>query len=682
MTCIAKVNGMEVSNARLNLSTEPIKNSGKDQYSRISWIWRATAVLLLATVFRLVSLRDLPPGLAQDEVLNADVVTFIRGGAFSLFFREGYGHEPLYHYWSVPFQVLLGDNVLSIRLPAVALGLFLVAATMRWSKRSFGQPVAIITGLFLAVSWWPIVFSRIGLRPIMEPLFLLLFAWFWPRNPWLAGLFLGLSLYTYTGARVIFLWPILLAIYWLFLRKRADVQRATLLGRDIPQPLRAALIVLLVSVSLYLPLALTLCADPSLQQRIQQLVGPLAALSQGDLRPVLLTTLSTLGVFSFAGDPRWTYMLPDQPLFDLITSIFFYAGLALLIIRFKRPAYAFVLFWLLVGIIPSAVTPQAPSTIRMVGAMPAVYLIPALALGGLWQRRRRMGSARSWMYYGLPVLLAGLLILNIGATMMNGFVRWPQEIETRFKYQTVLLDMAEYLKVNTGGELVFADGFYRPITADSLRRNLGADPRGRWVQTGKDVAGAIVLPAKQGGRLIIPEYAAPDSQLLALAGVPTEPLYRSKNRPSFAVYDLPSEPPVDQLSEPLRFADMLSLVGYEIITLEPGQEIQIATMWQVIDELPDDLAIYVHWLDEDQQLLSQHDGLDAAPQTLRQGDLIIQRHVLPWASPLPTPAGTLRLGLYLRESGRRLQFRDGAGGVGDQIVIPLTKEDLPGQPDG
>jgi hypothetical protein len=145
--------------------------------------------------------------------------------------------------------------------------------------------VALMAGAFLAVSWWPIIFSRIGLRPIMEPLLLVIFAWFWPRRPWLAGLFLGLSLYTYTGARVLFLWPVLLAFYWFLWRKQIPAPQVTVGRRTLPQPLLAAIIVLLVSLALYLPLALTLRADPTLQQRVQQLEGPLTALAWGDLRP-------------------------------------------------------------------------------------------------------------------------------------------------------------------------------------------------------------------------------------------------------------------------------------------------------------------------------------------------------------------------------------------------------------
>ncbi len=643
---------------------------GSGENAGAGWLWWATAVLLLAALLRLVALGDVPPGLAQDEVLNADIVTFIRQGYHTLFFREGYGHEPLYHYWSVPFQVLLGDNMLSIRLPAAALGLFVVALTMRWAKRSFGSPVSLAAGLFLAISWWPIIFSRIGLRPIMEPLLLLLFAWFWPRRPWLAGLFLGLSLYTYTGARVIFLWPLLLGLYWLLMRKRLAAPQATIFGRTMPQPLLAAGISLLVALIVYLPLALTLRADPSLQQRVQQLEGPLSALAEGNPAPILGASLATLGVFSFTGDPRWTYMLPGRPLFDPITAVCFFAGLVLAVWRFKQPLFAFTLIWLAVGLLPSAITPEAPSTIRMIGAMPAVYTVPALAVGWLWQKRRAaQGSA--WAHYGIPLLLAALFLLNLGVTINNGFMRWPQAVETRLKYQSVLVDIARYLEEQPGGEAVFADGFYRPITVDALRRSLGSDPQGRWIQTGDSVAGAIVLPAQGNARMFVPEYAAPNAQLLALAGVSDDPLFRSESRPSFAVYDLPDGHQLTPLVEPLPFEDALSLVGYEITTPQDGQALQMVTAWRVNGALPADLTIFVHWLDGDEQLISQHDGLDAAPETVRPGDLIIQRHVLPWASTLPAPTGALRLGLYLRENGRRLHVSNGVGNTDDHILIPL-----------
>ena len=48
-------------------------------------------------------------------------------------------------------------------------------------------------------------------------------------------------------------------------------------GRSLPQPFYAAGIALIVALAVYVPLALTLRADPSLQQRVQQLIGKVRA---------------------------------------------------------------------------------------------------------------------------------------------------------------------------------------------------------------------------------------------------------------------------------------------------------------------------------------------------------------------------------------------------------------------
>ena len=183
------------------------------------------AILLCAAALRLFALHDVPPGLSQDEVLNADIVEFIRAGRFELFFREGFGHEPLYHYFSVPFQVLLGDNVLSIRLPAVFLGLIGIALTMRWARRDYGVIGALTASVGLAVSWWPIVFSRVGIRPIMLPVFLLLMALQWRKRPWLAGIFLGLiALQLHTATTMLGL-PLLMAGYFAVQRSSYPLNR-------------------------------------------------------------------------------------------------------------------------------------------------------------------------------------------------------------------------------------------------------------------------------------------------------------------------------------------------------------------------------------------------------------------------------------------------------------------------
>ncbi len=618
---------------------------------KTGFVWWGTAVLLVAAIFRLFMLHDVPPGLAQDEVLNADIVQFIRGGYHALFFREGFGHEPLYHYFSVPFQVLLGDNVLSIRVPAVTLGLLLVALTLRWARREFGVGTAVLTGIGLAVSWWPIVFSRVGIRPILEPVLLLIFAWFWPKRPLLAGLFLGLSLYSYTGARVVFAIPLLLAIYYFLTQRRKSAESFKFA--------KAALLALGMSVMVALPLFLTLWADPTLQQRVDQLLGPLAALQNGDFQPILQTTMQTLGVFSFTGDPRWTYSLPGRPLFDWGTAVFFYAGLLIALWRWRQPRYAFALVWLTVGLIPSAVTPQAPSTVRLVGALPVVYLLPALAGTAVyeWATSRQETAVRPALW----LLLLALVGFNSYRTVNEGFITWAQAETTRLNhYQTVLLDMARHWQSDPDGHLVVAEAFFEPIDRDSLIRNLGHNPQARWVQTGEGSAGAIVWPEGGNGRFYVPEFAALAPDLLEMAGIDRVPSFRSENVPSFAIYHLATSPPGLQPVEPIRFNNQITLMGYEILPPTEGEALVAYTLWRVEQALPSNLAAFMHLVDGAEQIIAQHDGFDAAPVTLHSGDIVLQRHELSVEISEATEPYDLFLGLYLRGTNERLRLDNGS----------------------
>ncbi len=635
---------------------------GNTQYAIRNTNWfPETAVLLIAAVFRIINLQDVPPGLSQDEVLNADIVSFIRQGQHAFFFREGFGHEPLYHYWSVPFQVLLGDNFLSIRLPALFLGMLLVAAVMRWARRDFGRVTAVTAGLLTAVSWWPVIFSRIGIRPIMEPLLLVGMAWFWQKKPVVAGLFLGLSLYTYTGARVVFLIPILYGLVQLVAApdKVARWQAA-----------RSSAVILGVALLVYLPMQLTLWADPTLQQRINQLAGPLDAWRQGDWRPIGQSALLTLGVFSFTGDPRWTYTWPGWPLFDWVTAVFFYAGLIITLIRIRQPKYTLLLVWLAVTLLPGAITPQAPSIIRLIGAVPVVYIIVGLAVSVIGNRLSAIGKRNT--DHRLPITVYGLLLtlflITAGRTIQYGFIRWPQAVETRLNhYQTTFLDMARYWQQNPAERLVITDPFFEPIDAASFRRDLGFENDARWVQAGPEVAGALVFPQSDGGygRLYVPEYAPVNPLLLKATAIAAEPLYRSPGNPSFAVYDLPAQPEIPLLPQPITFAGKISLIGYEILMDVPEDVIPLLTYWRVEEPLPANLKSFVHLTTRDGELLTQFDGLDVAPTRLMPGDVFIQYQPVPRPADLPENY-LLQLGLYTSDNNQRL-LHDGE--PADRILI-------------
>ena len=671
--------------------------SGRRQLTTDNWLLITLLILLLAAAFRLVALGDVPPGLAQDEVLDADIALFIRGGEHALFFRHGYGHEPLYHYLAAPFAPLLGDNLLAIRLPSVYLGLLLVALTMRWARRDYGAVAAVVAGLGLAISWWPVIFSRIGIRPILAPLLLLAAMWFWPLRratvtrrglgaAALAGLWLGLSTYSYTAARVS---PLIPALMIPVLAISPVLRRASLAASPSPIPspppspsgrgdllrhpplatraqLTYAAVVLLVSLLVYAPLGLTLRANPELQQRLDQLEGPLVALREGDAGPVAQAALATLGVFSFGGDPRWTYGPPGRPLFDPLTAVIFYAGLALALWRRRRPVYALLPIWLAVGLLPSALSPDAPSTVRLVGALPVVYLLPGLAVAAaavrprawLANRTPAVRRAIAGAALGLALLLAAF---NGYRTVRDGFAAWAANLETRLRYQTALRDIGDHWSAGDGGAPVVAEVFYEPIDGATLRRVIGRDPLARWVQTGGGVAGALVWPAGQAARLYVPEYAPLDGELAAAVGL-TEPLYRSPGAPSFAVYVLPPSLPVAWSPVAVAFGEppAIQLAGFAPLNAGDDGQLRLLTWWEVLSPLSPDAAVFVHLLDAAGNVVAQHDGLDAAAETLRPGDRLAQRHVLSLPR-LDSGDYTLVAGLYRRGDGARLATTDGRG---------------------
>ncbi len=601
--------------------------------------WPAAAVLLLAWAARVVRLFDVPPGLSQDEILDADIALFIRQGRHALFFREGFGHEPLYHYWAVPFQALLGDNWLSVRLPPAVLGLLLIALTIGWLRGKGPARLALGTGLLLAVSWWPIIFSRIGIRPILLPLFLVGSAWLWEKKrPLASGLVLGLSFYTYTAARAMLLLPLVLLGYTAFEKWRS---RET-------APWSPAIRLAAAAYGLYLPLQIVLWVDPTLQQRLEQLSGPLDQLRQGDWQPILGTMGRTLGVFTFVGDPRWTYTVPEIPLFDPLTGLLFYAGLAVLLWRaFRERPAAFAAAWFGLGLLPSALSPQAPSIIRLIGILPLVYYLVVLgaerllALGG----RRFTGSA-GWLLIGLAVLLGGV------RSWIHGFQTWPAERETRLRYGTVWQAIGRAWEQTPEVTPVVADSWVDPIDQDSLRRDVGRPVAARWVQTGEGVvSGALVLPPGPA-RLYVPEYAPPAAELMAALGL-EDPLFRQFSNPDFAVYALPEEAAIPRLSDPVTFDGRLTLLGWRWVSAPEDPTLQLLSYWEIGAPLPADLSIFLHFAGESGQPLAQHDGLDALHASLQPGDRLLQRHVISRPADLPAGHYELRLGLYERTSGRR-----------------------------
>ena len=185
------------------------------------------AALAVAAGLRLWRLADLPPGLWYDEAVNGvDIRMVLSGQGLPLYFAANGGREPLFIYLQAISVALFGPTPFSLRLVSALVGTATVAAVYACGRELFsplrgafaridGRWAAALAAATLAVTYWHVSLSRVGLRAALLPLlsaFAMLAFWrVWTggriRSYAWTGVWFGLSLYTYTSARVLPLVP-------------------------------------------------------------------------------------------------------------------------------------------------------------------------------------------------------------------------------------------------------------------------------------------------------------------------------------------------------------------------------------------------------------------------------------------------------------------------------------------
>ena len=430
--------------------------------------------ILFTRIYGLYNLS--PPGLEHDEVAHWLINRDIQDGNLALYYSDAYGHEAGFHYIQTIFMTLLGDNVLSLRLPSVFAGILMLAISFAFARRLFGTKNALLSLGILAGLFWPIFYSRLALRAISLPLLSCFSAYFWWKawrlnkadqipqqehqktspttridnstrrrllnNPllWyvLSGLFAGLTFYTYMASRMI---PIFFFVFILYL--------ATLHRHSFIKRWRGVLIFIVTYIIITAPLALFLMVNPGIESRIAEVDAPLRALARGDLKPVFQNGLKVLGMFGFRGDPLWRQNVADLPVFDPVLAIFFYIGLAISVWRWREPRYVFLVLWLFTSSIPSIVTIDAPSSIRIINALPVVALFPPIGLKVIHVFRRLSTVSTKLsteiVRKSAVVMLLLVLTFNFARTARAIYYIWPEDPVVKFVWQEALTESAAYL---------------------------------------------------------------------------------------------------------------------------------------------------------------------------------------------------------------------------------------------
>lgn len=647
------------------------------------------AIVLIAIIFRLAQFKQVPPGLHYDEAIDAKLAQDIRSGATPLYFEEGWGREPLYHYLVAFTLNFTPDPTTALRLTSAVLGLIQLLAAYALFRSLFGVPTALIGAAWIAVLFWTVSTSRAGLRNITLTTLTTLTAWaFWrvwsdarsrrqetrgrpplhPASCILPGVLLGLTVYTYQPSRVV---PLIYLVFMglLFIRQRAIITRNW----------RAVSVFFGAAALIALPLMIFLLTHPQAETQRAFQTEPLRALLSGNIQPALETAVATLKMFTVegAGDPQILYNLTGRPVFIGLSSILFYLGLIAAVWRWKKPEYAFMLIWLAITLLPNMLTAPAPFFYRAIASQTPVALLPAIGavtIGRLLARTAK--GQRSALSAGAVTMLA---ILSLGQTAVTTwhdyFEVWGRDADVRFQYSAALTAIARAIDVSPLQHPVAVSSFFIEdadpiIFAQTLNRR---DVPVRWFDARESI---IVAAGATTQRLGVPSFTPLDSGLQAeFAG---EPL---TSTPDFKLYAFDAAQFRQSIEAwtcaacPVTFDQAITLIGLQYSIAD--QTLIVQSAWRVEHAgPPQSTAVFMHLIGADGQIAAQDDRLGVPLHTWQPGDEFVQVHRMPLGQ---VAAGkyTLKLGLYNRADNARWVAADQSGaGLGDAVTV-LTIEVSP-----
>ncbi len=681
----------------------------------------------MAAALRFPELEDSPPGVHYDEAANGILAGDIGlRGERPIFISSYTGKETLFFYLAGGLMSLLGQSIFTLRLTAALLGVATVAATYRLGVELLrDRRMALLAAGLLAVSFWHLLFSRLGFRAVSQPLLqALAVTGIWHglrRGSRLSliggGVALGLTAYTYLAAR---LFPIPLAIGL----------GAFLIGRKRPNDnrWRKVLLVVLVSLAVAGPLLAYFAANPdSFWVRVNQVL-PDNTPASGFGR----SYLKALGMFFIEGDPYVRFNIPGLTLMGPYWGSLLALGWLLALVRWRwgstaleRSAHLFLAALPPLMLLPSALAAGeiVPSNLRAIGLLPFVFLLPSMALffvldllwKGLMPRQAiasrpatgrdrgeesgqiapyghtsqgRKGDKAAfrrsrWTDGQLAAAIVVGLLLAVGGPLTGRryFIDWAERADLLLESDGDLVATASFLdQMDLTDETIFVSALhYRHPTMAFLSQRYEDI---KWLPGSE----AVVFP-EQGEAVYIyphnsprPEWAAgflPDSTEIQPphtgTGLSGQPLFKAYRR---------SGPPqlVPEVLVNANFGDNITLLGYEFGPLNEDS-LALNLYWRIDRPPPGGLMPFVHLEDAWHYRWGQVESVAYPAEQWAAGETVVQQVRTPLRPGLPPGDYRLHIGLFDPESGRQVSRLDAAGRYAGNAftveAVPLANVALP-----
>ncbi|MFH2118149.1 MAG: hypothetical protein ABII10_00205 [Candidatus Paceibacterota bacterium] len=449
---------------------------------RGAWRGAMIAILLVAIWARFFGVTSSPPAPYWEEVaLGYDAFSILETG------KDHHGASPLvafesfgdwkpsgYFYALVPFIKWFGLSVLAIRLPSMLAGVGIVIGlgVLGWQFSDQILPIKARRWLVLialglgAISPWLIQFSRGGWEVNLATFFILwgvITGWqaiaTKQANRWrfawllLSILLLFAAMYTYHSARI--LAPVLgLVIGWQFIKKdlSAKLKNICLAGFILP---------LFLTVMLLQPFGSVL-GTPILKQRLTEtsLFSDLTIIEKSNelkalhgnslLSRVIYHRFVLQGTkvaeqFLMHFDPGFLFVDGDvNPrhstgyfgLFYPSEAIFLLVGIFWLLKHLPANRRSLLIVWLVVGILPAAMSKTVPHALRILPVAPVFLLLTAFGIWQSWDWTAKQLQGKCWQkkLFILPLGLFTFYALSFAAFFRHLLFVYPQQFSSEWQY--------------------------------------------------------------------------------------------------------------------------------------------------------------------------------------------------------------------------------------------------------
>ncbi len=410
-------------------------------------------ILTLGGFLRLWQLSTVPPGLYSDEAMNGNnALEALQTGQFKQFYTENNGREGLYINIAALSLKFFGNKPWALRLVSELFGIFTILGLFFLAREFFGNNIALFSSFFLAVSFWHILFSRIGFRAIMAPFFLvwataLLLISARKNSKWIAvlsGLSFGLGFHSYIAYRIA---PLLLLLPVIKIWRNKQKQ--------------IAIIFLVATFVAGLPLGIYFLQNPAdFLGRTSQV----SVFSSGSpILTVALNCAKTIGMLFFVGDFNWRHNFSGEPELWWPIAILFALGAFYSLYKIFRKrkfgsAEGFLFLWIVLMSLPVVVSNEGiPHALRSIILIPPVMIFAGIGFEKIrdyinkWIKKQPEEYPEHTrqilrIHKGLIVLMFAFFAVLSVHVYVKYFIRWASRPNVYDAFSGRYWDIGTYLE--------------------------------------------------------------------------------------------------------------------------------------------------------------------------------------------------------------------------------------------